>query len=141
MESGASIFTNKDLFVALRSGELWELRKEESKEKFWSVLKNFLPLALTNCPQVLKTFFTGMPSVSSQKIPGERKNSSVVRKIAYCKASIKRVIVRFKSLSDRRISSILLMECNTVVWCLPPNCRPISGSDAVVSCFTIYIAT
>src|SRR5216684_3802602 len=59
----------------------------------------------------------------------------------YCSASIKRVIVRFKSLSDRRNSSILLMECSTVVWCLPPNCRPISGSEAVVSCLTIYIAT
>jgi hypothetical protein len=34
---------------------------------------------------------------------------------AYCKASIKRVMVRFNSLSERRISSILLMECSTVV--------------------------
>jgi hypothetical protein len=33
----------------------------------------------------------------------------------YCNASNKRVIVRFKSLSDRRISSILLIECSTVV--------------------------
>jgi len=32
-----------------------------------------------------------------------------------------RVIVRFRSLSDRRNSSILLIECSTVVWCLPPN--------------------
>ena len=59
----------------------------------------------------------------------------------YCRVSIKRVMVRFKSLSERRISSILLIECNTVVWCLPPNCRPISGNEAVVSCFTMYIAT
>jgi hypothetical protein len=33
----------------------------------------------------------------------------------YCRVSINRVIVRFKSLSERRISSILLMECSTVV--------------------------
>ena len=33
----------------------------------------------------------------------------------YWRASIRRVMVRFKSLSDRRISSILLMECSTVV--------------------------
>src|SRR5713226_468973 len=62
-------------------------------------------------------------------------------RIGYCNASMRRVIVRFKSLSDRRISSILLIECSTVVWCFPPNCRPISGSDAVVSCFTMYMAT
>ncbi len=30
----------------------------------------------------------------------------------------------------RRRVSILLIECSTVVWCLPPNCRPISGSEA-----------
>jgi hypothetical protein len=60
---------------------------------------------------------------------------------SYCNASISRVIVRFKSLSDRRISSILWIECSTVVWCLPPNWRPISGSDAVVSCLTMYMAT
>ena len=61
--------------------------------------------------------------------------------VGYCNASIRRVIVRFRSLSDRRNSSILLIECSTVVWCLPPNWRPISGSEAVVSCLTIYIAT
>ena len=33
----------------------------------------------------------------------------------YCRASSRRVMVRFKSLSDRRISSILLIECRTVV--------------------------
>jgi hypothetical protein len=33
----------------------------------------------------------------------------------YCRVSIKRVIVRFRSLSDRRISSILLIEWSTVV--------------------------
>jgi hypothetical protein len=33
----------------------------------------------------------------------------------YCKASIRRVMVRFKSLSLRRSSSILLMEWSTVV--------------------------
>ena len=43
---------------------------------------------------------------------GEREKPSSV---SYCNASSKRVIVRFKSLSDRRISSILLMECSTVV--------------------------
>ena len=49
-------------------------------------------------------------------------------------------MVRFRSLSLRRSASILLMECSTVVWCLPPNWRPISGSDAEVSCFTRYMA-
>jgi hypothetical protein len=46
----------------------------------------------------------------------------------------------FKSLSVLRASVILSTECSTVVWCLPPNCRPISGSDASVSCFARYIA-
>jgi hypothetical protein len=55
--------------------------------------------------------------------------------------SISLLIVLFKSLSLRRSASILLIECRTVVWCLPPNWRPISGSDAEVSCFTRYIAT
>src|SRR5712692_3078129 len=36
--------------------------------------------------------------------------------MAYCKASIRRVIVRFRSLSDRRNSSIFLMECSGVVF-------------------------
>jgi hypothetical protein len=35
--------------------------------------------------------------------------------------SISLLIVRFKSLSLRRSASILLIECRTVVWCLPPN--------------------
>ena len=45
-----------------------------------------------------------------------------------------------KALSVRRCSSILPMECITVVWCLPPNWRPISGSDASVSCLARYMA-
>ena len=32
------------------------------------------------------------------------------------------------------------MECITVVWCLPPNCRPISGSEASVICLARYMA-
>jgi hypothetical protein len=40
---------------------------------------------------------------------------NVGKRRSYCKVSIKRVMVRFRSLSDRRISSILLMECSTVV--------------------------
>lgn len=43
------------------------------------------------------------------------EDSKCERDSAYCNASIKRVIVRFKSLSERRNSSILLIECNTVV--------------------------
>jgi hypothetical protein len=86
---------------------------------------------------------------SWQKIPPTRRpaaldaglKSKYVLRVDYCKASISRVMVRFKSLSERLSSSILLMECSTVVWCLPPNCRPISGSEAVVSCLTIYMAT
>ena len=41
--------------------------------------------------------------------------ASWVKRCSYCSVSIKRVIVRFRSLSDRRISSILLIECSTVV--------------------------
>jgi len=40
---------------------------------------------------------------------GEGRNAST------CNASINRVIVRFRSLSERRNSSILLIECSTVV--------------------------
>src|SRR5580704_2315967 len=40
---------------------------------------------------------------------------NVGKRRSYCRVSIKRVMVRFRSLSDRRISSILLMECSTVV--------------------------
>src|SRR5882724_10632416 len=43
---------------------------------------------------------------------GKRKRE---KPVDYCNASNKRVIVRFKSLSDRRNSSILLIECSTVV--------------------------
>src|SRR5580704_14028342 len=71
----------------------------------------------------------------------ERKRCRKGSEKNYCNASINRVMVRFRSLSDRRISSILWIECSTVVWCLPPNWRPISGSDAVVSCLTMYVAT
>ncbi len=46
---------------------------------------------------------------------------------AQLRVSISLLTVRFRSLSWRRCSSILAMECITVVWCLPPNCRPISG--------------
>src|SRR5207244_2397064 len=37
--------------------------------------------------------------------------------------------------------SILSIECITVVWCLPPNWRPISGKEASVKCLVKYIAT
>ena len=33
------------------------------------------------------------------------------------------------------------MEWMTVVWCLPPKARPISGSEASVSSLTRYMAT
>ena len=46
----------------------------------------------------------------------------------------------FKSLSSLRTPSILSTECNTVVWCLPPNWRPISGRDASVRCLARYMA-
>ena len=38
-------------------------------------------------------------------------------------------------------SSILRTACRTVVWSLPPNRRPISGSERSVSVFDRYIAT
>jgi len=46
----------------------------------------------------------------------------------------------FKSLSFLRTPSILSTECKTVVWCLPPNWRPISGREASVRCLARYIA-
>src|SRR6266851_7450546 len=46
----------------------------------------------------------------------------------------------FKSLSFLRTPSILSTECKTVVWCLPPNWRPIPGRDASVRCLARYIA-
>jgi hypothetical protein len=39
------------------------------------------------------------------------------------------MIVEFNALSVRRISSILLMECSSLVCCLP-NSRPIASSVA-----------
>src|SRR5215471_2236220 len=48
---------------------------------------------------------------------------------------------RCRSLSDCRCCSILAMECMTVVWCLPPNWRPISGNEASVICLARYMAT
>ena len=42
-------------------------------------------------------------------------------------------IILFKSASVWRSCSILWIECRTVVWCLPPNWRPISGKEAWVS--------
>jgi len=114
-------------------------------------------LSSTYFPHVSQAFSTGHAHVivgESCTTIAERKREAQaggaacvfgVRKegkaSGYCNASIRRVMVRFRSLSDRRNSSILLIECNTVVWCLPPNCRPISGSEAVVSCLTMYIAT
>jgi len=50
------------------------------------------------------------------------------------------LISLFKSLSVLRCSSIFSTECKTVVWCFPPNCRPISGSDASVRCLARYMA-
>jgi len=47
--------------------------------------------------------------------PGRNFARCIPRGKTYCSASINRVIVRFSSLSDRRISSILLIECRTVV--------------------------
>src|SRR6266849_1769751 len=67
-----------------------------------------------------------------------RASGGVAR--AYTNESSSLLRVRFRSLSLRRRVSILWIECRTVVWCLPPNCRPISGSDAEVSCLTRYMA-
>src|SRR5712692_7380125 len=50
------------------------------------------------------------------------------------------LISLFKSLSVFRAPSIFSTECSTVVWCLPPNCRPISGSEASVRRFARYMA-
>src|SRR5712692_3442683 len=70
---------------------------------------------------------------------GAWRASGVVAR-AYANESSSLLRVRFRSLSLRRRVSILWIECRTVVWCLPPNCRPISGNDAEVSCLTKYMA-
>jgi hypothetical protein len=56
-------------------------------------------------------------------------------------ASTSPLIVQFSASSVRRIFSILLTECSTVVWWRPPNSRPISFCDAPVSSLAIYIAS
>ncbi len=66
---------------------------------------------------------------------------SALRHQLYPNESSSLLIILFKSLSTWRRVSILLIECRTVVWCLPPNCLPISGSDADVSCLTRNMAT
>jgi len=55
-----------------------------------------------------------------------------------CSVSLFRSL--FKSLSALRTCSILSTECMTVVWCLPPNWRPISGREASVRCLARYMA-
>jgi hypothetical protein len=73
---------------------------------------------------MIRNFFTSFPrgADTRRRKKVAWKNSYVeilgnfcLEKGIYCSASIRRVMVRFKSLSDRRISSILLMECSTVV--------------------------
>ena len=54
------------------------------------------------------------------------------------KALFNCVIVAFSAVSERRIRSTLLIECSTVLWCLPPNSRLISGSVAPVCCLAMY---
>src|SRR5579871_6297884 len=61
-------------------------------------------------------------------------------KVHPLKVSVSLLSILFKSLSVLRISSILAMECSTVVWCLPLNCRPISGSEASVRCLARNMA-
>ena len=39
-----------------------------------------------------------------------------------------------------RKDSIFLIECKTVVWCLPPSSLPICGRDFGVSSLQIYMA-
>ena len=43
--------------------------------------------------------------------------------------------------SRSRSSSTLRTACMTVVWSRPPNLRPISGNERVVSCLARYMAT
>src|SRR4029453_7902717 len=71
----------------------------------------------------------------------ERRSTAVDEQRAHhCSVSMKRWISLSKSCSLRRISSIFLIEWITVEWCLPPNRRPISGSDLSVSVLQRYIA-
>ncbi len=56
--------------------------------------------------------------------------------------------IRFRSsisseseMSSARNLSICRTACITVVWSRPPNLRPISGNDRLVSCFARYMAT
>ena len=59
---------------------------------------------------------------------------------SYCSESESLWINILKSLSCLRSSRIFSIEWSTVVWCLPPKARPISGSEAPASSFERNIA-
>src|ERR1700675_2317087 len=74
------------------------------------------PIRLTNSVDTqLAKYCEEQSSQASRTAMCVRTKRNVGKSRSYCKVSIKRVIVRFKSLSDRRISSILLIEWSTVV--------------------------
>ena len=90
----------------------------------------------TQLPQTLHSTRQGIHVVSVEKRAG------AVLTLAFypLSVSVSLFSILFKSLSPLRTVSILSTECMTVVWCLPPNCRPISGNDASVRCLARYIA-
>jgi len=79
-------------------------------------------------------------SQSEGRKNGEKSGKQVEPVIYAPNCSVSLLSNLFKSLSFLRTPSILSTECKTVVWCLPPNWRPISGRDASVRCLAKYIA-
>ena len=60
---------------------------------------------------------------------------------SYGLRSLKSLLKRWSSAGSlRRSSRTLAIECITVVWCLPPKCRPISDKEASVNCLVRNMA-
>src|SRR4029077_2969607 len=102
------------------SGELCEQRKNQRCDRPWGAPLQFHPMALTENSDDSQGIFTGFamgPGPRNQAYGGtismqftdvryERSPTAAT----YCRASMRRVITRLRSLSERRNSSILLME-------------------------------
>src|SRR5579862_2938157 len=90
-------------------------------------------------PSAHSTESTVCPHKLPRKLPHKVKNRAECA-VHAPKVSVSLLSTLFKSLSALRCCSILPTECRTVVWCLPPNWRPISGREASVRCLARYMA-
>jgi hypothetical protein len=94
-------------------------------------------------PGKIRLFLTHIPQAAHSGAGGrlgrevEKESGTAIHPP---KVSVSLLSSLFKSLSLFRLSSIFSTECSTVVWCLPPNWRPISGSEASVRCLARYMA-